>query len=126
MLPTGSPSWSDISAYESRRIGHQHLEQPLPPPGQAGQGLANGLGALVGEQPLVDRRLVRGTSSFSVTSSSTSTTLFRAARLRRHSFRAVAASQEPDPGRVLEPVDVLEQAQPRRPGRRQRRRSPPA
>ena len=78
-----------------RRVGHEHLEQPLPAPGQAGQRVADDLCALVGEQALVDLGLGHGRARSSSASSWLSTTLLRAARLRRHSFRAVAASQEP-------------------------------
>ena len=42
-----------------RRIRHEHLEQPLPAPGQAGERVANDLGSLIGEETLVDLGPVR-------------------------------------------------------------------
>src|SRR5690348_7348456 len=38
----------------SWRIGHEQLDQPSPSPRKAGESVANGLGALFGEKPLVD------------------------------------------------------------------------
>ena len=43
----------------SRRIGHQHLEQSLPSPRQAREGIANHLSSLVREQTRIDFRLRR-------------------------------------------------------------------
>src|SRR5215470_15273183 len=40
----------------NRRIGHKHLKQPLPPGGQAGQGVTDDLVAFVGKNTLINLR----------------------------------------------------------------------
>ncbi len=59
MLPIGQPELVGDVGVGHRRIGHEHLEQSLPAAGQAGQRVANDLGALVGEKTLVDLGSVR-------------------------------------------------------------------
>ena len=60
MLPTGSPSSSEIPGIGNRRISHQQLKESLPAPGKAGEGRANRLGAFLGEQAPVNIRLMGG------------------------------------------------------------------
>ena len=111
MLPTGRPSWSEISVYDAGGSAISMLEQPLPAGRQARQRGPDGLGALLRQQPFVDRRAVG---------------LAIGQGLLRHQHDALArreAAQALVPGRggqpgahpgwVVEPVDVLEQAQPR-------------
>ena len=97
----------------SRRIRHEHLEQPLPPPGQAGQRVPDGLVALVGEKTLVDLGPVgHGTAEFDVVVTE------HDPLTRRQAAQALVACRRRQPGadaiRVLDAVNVLEQAQPRR------------
>ena len=56
MLPIGQPELVGYLGVGHRRIGHEHLEQPLPSPGQVGHRVADDLRALVGEKALVDLR----------------------------------------------------------------------
>jgi len=96
-----------------RRIRHEHLKQPLPPPGQAGHCVPDGLVALVGEKTFVDLGPVRhGTGEFDVIVTE------HDSLTRRQAAQALVACRRRQPGadpiRILDAVDVLEQAQPRR------------
>src|SRR5215469_12530928 len=95
----------------SWRIGHEQLDQPPPPPGKAGQSVADSLSALLGEKPLVDLRFA-GDIVFQGGVILNQHDLLA----RRHAAQAFVArgSCQPgsDAGRLLEPVDVLEQTEP--------------
>ena len=60
MLPDRQAQLVGYLGVGGRRVGHQQFDQPLPLPGQAGQGRADGLVAFVGEQALVGLGLVCG------------------------------------------------------------------
>jgi hypothetical protein len=97
----------------SRRIRHQQLKHLLPLPWQAQQGLADHLSALGGQQAFVDLRLMRGHA------------LQGDAIVGKHDFlsrrqtaQALVPRRSRQPGthpvRILDAIDVLKQAQPRR------------
>jgi hypothetical protein len=94
-----------------RRVGHEHLEQSLPPLGQAGEGLADDLSALIGEKTFVDLRSVYGNArelGIIVTEYDPLT--------RGQGAQALIARSRRQPGtnslRILDTINVLEQPQP--------------
>ena len=99
----------------SRRIRHQQLKHLLPLPRQAQQGLADHLGTLGGQQAFVDLRLMRGHALQGDAVVGEHDFLSR-----RQTSQALVPRRSRQPGthpiRVLDAINVLKQAQPRRLG----------
>jgi hypothetical protein len=95
----------------SWRVGHEQFEEPLPVRGQTGHGVANDLITLVGQNALVDL----GPGGYDIGEDVVAVAQDHPLA-DRQAAQALVPRGGHEPGAhpigVLDPVDVLEQAQP--------------
>jgi hypothetical protein len=94
------------------RVGHQHLEHPLPAQRQPGHGLANLLRALLQQQPFVDLRRFRGRALQHVFVLGQDHPL-AVGQAAQALVPGRGSQPRADPVRFLDLVNVLQQPQPR-------------